>query len=151
MYYALLPSPHYITKEVSILKDKRKIAEVEKLKILISPKKFFNLNKIQIKDIIFYNADFNVQLNDLSFFGKLLKTEPNENEIIFKDSNIFYQNKYNEILFINKISNSRFFYDSNNLQNVLISENKIFNLPFKLLIKKDKFNKIINTSLTLKN
>ena len=150
LYYALLPSPHYITKEVSILKDKRKIAEVEKLKILISPKKFFNLNKIQIKDIIFYNADFNVQLNDLSFFGKLLKTEPNENEIIFKDSNIFYQNKYNEILFINKISNSRFFYDSNNLQNVLISENKIFNLPFKLLIKNDKFNKIINTSFDSK-
>ena len=89
-------------------------------------------------------------LNDLLFFEKLLKTEPNENQIIFKNSNIFYENKFNEILFINKISNSRFFYDSNNLQNVLISENKIFNLPFKLLIKNDKFNKIINSSFDSK-
>ena len=132
LYYALIPSPHYIAKNVSILKDKRKIAKVKKIKIFISSKNFFNFNKILINDIIFDNADFNIQLNDLSFFEKLLKTEPNENQIIFKNSNIFYENKYNEILFINKISNSRFFYDSNNLQNVLISENKIFNLPFKL-------------------
>ena len=146
LYYALVPSPHYTSKNVSIFKDKKKIAKVKKMKIYISSKNFFTFNKILIKDIIFSNADFNIQLNDLAFFEKLLKTEPNENQIIFKNSNIFYENKFNEILFINKISNSRFFYDSNNLQNVLISDNKIFNLPFKLLIKNDKFNKIINTS-----
>ena len=149
-YYALLPSPHYTSKNISILKDKRKIAKIEKMKILISSKNFFNFNKIFIKDIIFDKADFNIQLNDLSFFENLLKTEPNENQIIFKNSNIFYENKYNEILFINKISDSRFFYDSNNLQNVLVSENKIFNLPFNLLIKNDKFNKIINTDFISK-
>ena len=115
------------------------------MKIYISSKNFFTFNKISINDIIFNNADFNIQLNDLEFFEKLLKTEPNENQIIFKNSNIFYENKLNEILFINKISNSRFFYDANNLQNVLIADNKIFNLPFKLIIKNDKFNKIINT------
>ena len=150
LYYALIPSPHYLSKNVSILKDKRKIAKIEKMKILISSKNFFNFNKIFIKDIIFDKADFNIQLNDLSFFEKLLKTEPNENQIIFKSSNIFYENKYNEILFINKIRNSRFFYDSNNLQNVLVSENKIFNLPFNLSIKNDKFNKIINTNFISK-
>ena len=150
LYYALIPSPHYLSKNVSILKDKRKIAKIEKMKILISSKNFFNFNKIFIKDIIFDKADFNIQLNDLSFFEKLLKTEPNENQIIFKNSNIFYENKYNEILFINKIRNSRFFYDSNNLQNVLVSENKIFNLPFNLSIKNDKFNKIINTNFISK-
>ena len=150
LYYALIPFPHYVSKNVSILKDKRKIAKVKKMKIYISSKNFFDFNKILIKDIIFDNADFNIQLNDFEFFEKLLKTEPNENQIIFKNSNIFYENKFNEILFINKISNSRFFYDSNNLQNVLISNNKIFNLPFKVLIKNDKFNKIINASFNSK-
>ena len=148
--YALIPKPHYISKNVTIFNNKRKIAKVKKLKIYISSKNFFTFNKISINDIIFNNADFNIQLNDLEFFEKLLKTEPNENQIIFKNSNIFYENKYKEILFINKISNSRFFYDSNNLKNVLVSENKIFNLPFKLLIKNDKFNKIINTSFDIK-
>ena len=30
LYYALVPSPHYIAKDVSILKDKRQIAKVKK-------------------------------------------------------------------------------------------------------------------------
>ena len=30
LYYALIPSPHYISKNVSIFKDKRKIAKVKK-------------------------------------------------------------------------------------------------------------------------
>ena len=138
--YSFIPSPHYISKNVSIFKEKRKIANIGKIKILISSKNFF-YSIIFNKDIIFNNTDFNIQLNDLAFFEQLLKTEPNENQIIFKNSNIFYQNKDDEILFINKIKNSRFFYDSNNLQNVLISIIKIFNLPFKLYIKNDKFNK----------
>tara|TARA_Y100001936_G_scaffold43412_1_gene42223 strand:- start:403 stop:1893 length:1491 start_codon:yes stop_codon:yes gene_type:complete len=148
--YSLLPSPHYSSKNVSILKDEKKIAKVKNIKILISSKNFFAFNNVSIKDIIFNNADFNIQLSDLSFFQKLLKTEPNENKIIIKNSNIFYENKNEEILFINKIRNSKFFYDSKNLQNALFSENKIFNLPFKLLIKNDKFNKKINTNFNSK-
>ncbi len=150
LYYSLLPSPHYFSKNASILKDKKKIAKVKNVKILISSKNFLPLNKVLIKDIIFNNADFKIQLNDLTFFQKLLKTEPNENKIIIKNSNIFYENKNEEVLFINKIKNSKFFYDSKNLQNVLFSENKIFNLPFKLLIKNDKFNQRINLNFNSK-
>ena len=150
LYYSLLPSPHYSSKNVLILKDKKNIAKVKNIKILISSKNFFTFNKILIKDIIFNNADFNIQLNDLTFFLRLLKTEPNDNKIVIKNSNIFYENKDEEILFINKIRNSKFFYDSKNLQNVLFSENKIFNLPFKLLVKNDKFNKKIDVKFNSK-
>ena len=45
------------------------------------------------------------------------------------------------MLFLNKINNSEFFYDQFNLENVLISKNEIFNVPYKLVIKNDKFNK----------
>ena len=139
--YSFIPSPHYISKNVSIIKKEKEIANIGSIKILISSKNFFLFNNLSIQDIIFNNTDFNIQFEDFSFFEQLLKTEPNENKIIIKNSNIFYQNKDDEILFINKIKNSKFFYDSNNLQNVLISRNEIFNLPFKLYIKKNKFNK----------
>ena len=141
IYYALLPFPHYTSKNTFIFKDKKKIANIENIKIFISPKKFFSLNKVFVKDIIINKADFNVQLKDLSFFQKLLQTEPNENKIIIKNSNIFYENEKEEILFINKLSNSKFFYDQKNLQNVLYAKNEIFNLPFKISIKNNKFNK----------
>jgi len=150
IYYTLLPSPHYSSKNATILKDKKEIANIGNIKIFISPKKFFSFNKVFIKDIILNKSDFNIQFKDLSFFQKLLKTEPNENKIVIKNSNIFYENKDEEILFINKISDSKFFYDQKNLQNVLYAKNEIFNLPFKISIKNNKFNKKLITNFNSK-
>ena len=56
--------------------------------------------------------------------------EPNENKIIIKKSNIFFENSDEELLFLNKIKNSKFYFDSYNLENVLISKNEIFNIPY---------------------
>ena len=53
-------------------------------------------------------------------------------------------------MLINKIFSSKFFYDSNNLQNVLISKNEVFKVPFKIIIKNDKFNKKIFTKFNSK-
>ena len=50
--------------------------------------------------------------DDLLFFKNLLKLEPNDNKIIFKKSSIFFKNKNEEVLFINKINKSEFYYDS---------------------------------------
>ena len=94
-----------------------------------------------MKDLIFYKTEFNLYSEDLIFFQNLLKIEPNENEIKFKKSNIFLRNNNDELLFIHKINNSRFYYDSKNLQNVLTSNSEIFNVPIKINVKNDKFNK----------
>ena len=39
-------------------------------------------------------------------------TPPNDNKIVIKNSNIFFQNENDELLFLNKIKNSKFYYDS---------------------------------------
>ena len=141
--YGLLPKPHFVAKSLSIIRNEREIASVENLKLFTSVNKLFSFNKTNLKDLIFKNVDFNIYKNDLRFFTDLLKIEPNENKIIFKNSNIFFKNADDEVLFINKIKKAEFFYDSNNLQNILISTNEIFKIPFKLTIKNDKFNKKI--------
>ncbi len=141
--YVLLPKPHFSAKNVSIIRKGRVIANTENLKILMSINKFFKVNKINLKNLIFTKTDFNIYTEDLSFFFDLLKTEPNENKIIIRNSNIFFKNQNDEVLFINKIKKIEFFYDSNNLENVLISKNEIFKIPFKLRIENDKFNKEI--------
>ena len=141
--YGLLPKPHFVAKNLSIIRNGREIAVVGNLKLITSINKLFSFNKTNLKDLIFKNVDFNIYKNDLSFFYDLLKIEPNENKIIFKNSNIFFKNSNDEVLFINKIKNIEFFYDSNNLQNTLLSKNEIFKIPFKLSVKNDKFNKKI--------
>ena len=144
MNYNLLPRPHFSAKNLSILRNKKEIGLTKNLKVFIGLGQYFSFkNEIDIKDLAFHKTDFNIYLDDFLFFKNLLKTEPNENKIFFKKSNIFFKNQNEDVLFINKISNSKFYYDANNLQNVLISKNEVFKIPFKIIIKNDKFNKKI--------
>jgi hypothetical protein len=143
--YGLLPKPHFVIKDLLILKEDKEIGIVKNFKAYLKLNNFFSLKNLEITDLIFNRADFNIDQNDLSFFKKLLETPPNENSITIKNSNIFFEDGDGEVLFLNKIIHSKFFYDSFNLQNILNSKNEIFNVPYKLFIKNDKFNKTINT------
>ncbi len=142
--YGLLPKPHFSAKNATIIREKKEIASINNLKMFIEINQFFSKDDIKIKDLIFKSADFNISLKDFLFFQELLKTEPHENKIFIKDSNIFFKNENDEVLFINKIKSSKFYYDSNNLQNVLQSKNEVFNVPYTLTVKNDKFNKYVS-------
>ena len=141
--YRLFPKPHFVSSNSSIYEKQNSIADINKFKIYIDVNDFFSFNEISIKDLIFENTDFNLYKNDFNFFYRLLQTEPNENKIIIKNSNIFFRDNYDEVLFINKIFNSKFYYDQKNLENTLSSKNEIFNVPYNLIIRNDKFNKEI--------
>ena len=148
--YRLLPKPHYLAENLSLLRDDKEIAIANNFKIYLATSKFFSINKVEIKDLVFKKTDFNIGYDDFSFFLKLLDTEPNENKIIIKDGNIFFKSKEDDVLFINKIIDSKFYYDPNNLINIISSKNEIFNVPFKFIVKKDKFNKKIYTEFNSK-
>ena len=148
--YNFLPKPHFSSKNLSILNDQSKVGEVKNFKIYIDFKNFFKFNQIQTQDVIFDKAAFNIKKSDLSLFKKLLKIEPNRNKIKIKRSNIFFMNKDNEVLFINQINESQFYYDLKNLKNIFFSKGKIFNVPYKLIIGNDKLNEILNFELVSK-
>mgnify|MGYP001403830143 FL=1 len=148
--YNFLPKPHFSSKNLSILNDQSKVGEVKNFKIFIDFKNFFKFNQIQTQDVIFDKAAFNIKKSDLSLFKKLLKTEPNRNKIKIKRSNIFFMNKDDEVLFINQINDSQFYYDLKNLKNIFFSKGKIFNVPYKLIIGNDKLNEILNFELVSK-
>tara|TARA_B100000963_G_scaffold34991_1_gene25980 strand:- start:825 stop:2312 length:1488 start_codon:yes stop_codon:yes gene_type:complete len=142
--YNFLPKPHFSTKNLFLLNDKKKIGEVKNFKIFINFKNFFKFNQIQTQDVILDKADFKLEKSDLSFFTNFLKTEPHRNKIKIKRSNLFFLNKNDEVLFINQINDSRFFYDFKNLKNVLTLKGKVFNVPYKLIIGNDKLNKVLD-------
>ena len=148
--YVLLPSPHFVSKNLIINKDQQEIGVAKKFKIFISAKNLFSFDRIKINDMFFEDTDFNISSKNLSFFTNLLKIEPNSHRIFFRDSNLFFKNKNEELLFLNKINDSEFYYDSLNLNNVFTSSNEIFNIPYKLIFKNDKFNKVIYTKFKSK-
>ena len=117
--YILLPRPHFSAKNLSILRNKKEIGLAKNLRVFIGLGHFFSFkNEIKIQDLAFHKTDFNIYLDDFLFFKKLLQTEPNENKIYFKKSNIFFKNQNEDVLFINKISNSKFYYDANKLHHL---------------------------------
>ena len=146
--YGLLPLPHFVAKDLSIMRDDKQIGLSKNFKIFIKINNFLKINEIQMKTLIFNKTDFDLNKNDIIFFKNLLKTEPNENKILFKNSKIFFKNENDELLFINKIYDADFYYDQNKLENVLVSKNKVFNFPYKLQVKNDKFNKILTSKFS---
>ena len=78
--YSLLPKPHFLTKNLSINREKKEIGLVKNFKIYISIGNFFKFNQIDIKDLVFNKGDFNISKDDFVFFKNLLNIEPNENK-----------------------------------------------------------------------
>ena len=144
--FSLLPQPHFISKDFSILKDNLEIAKINKFKIYISNEKYFSFNDITIRDLIFDKAEFNLNKKNFSFFKKLFLTDPNKENVIIKNSKIFFKDLADDTLFILEIDEGKFFYDYNKLENILISKNEIFNLPFSLEVKNEYFNKRLITN-----
>jgi len=148
--YSLLPKPHFKSKNLSILENDKIIANVKNFRIFFSIDKLFSLDDFEMKDIILDETEFSFYKKDFSFFKKLLKTEPSKNSIIIKNSKIFFKDNDEDVLFINKIFNGEFYYDSKNLENIFSSKNEVFKIPYKLIIKNDKFKKKVFTKFNSK-
>ena len=144
--YNLFPTPHFNVIGSSIFKDQIEISKIKKLKIFISVNDLFSLKNIKVKDLIFENANFRLNKKNYNFFIKLINKDFKNGDLIIKNSNIFFENSEEEVLFINKILKIRYFYEPKELKNILYSENEIFNIPFsiKTFFNEDK-NKIFST------
>ena len=147
--YSFFPVPNFTFRDVSILKNNKNLANVKHLRINISFKNLFSLNSIKIKDIFLENSNFNFYKDNANFFIKLLKNDFSDSSIKVIDSNIFFKNFEEEVLFINKINNMKYYYDDKNSQNILYTENEIFNLPYSLELKDHETEKKIFTKFNL--
>jgi hypothetical protein len=147
--YSFFPRPYFTSKNSTISNNQNEISEIKKLKIYVSLNSLFSLDKIKIKDIILENANFNLTYNNSNFFIKLLDKSYKDYDFVIRDSSIFYRNKENEVLFINKINNIKYSYDIKSLKNIATSENEIFNLPYTLELYNKKNEKKLFFKLNL--
>ena len=148
--YSIFPKPHFVTKNLKISKNGKEIANVKRFKIFISINRFFALNQIEVRDILFDKTEFDINKSDFNFFKKLLDIPPTKDEIIIKNSSLFYKDENDNTLFIKQIINSKFYYDLKNLENVGTFKSEVFNIPIKFNIKKSEKNKEIFSKLVSK-
>ena len=144
--YNLFPKPNFVFKDSSFLDQVENSGEI---KIYISPKYLLFPSKIKIEDVIFNYMNFNLNKESHNFFIKLLASDFSNFTLKIKNSNIFYKNIENDVLFINKINKIEYFYDIKNLKNILLADNEIFNIPYKIKIQDDLFKKKIISKINL--
>ena len=148
--YNFFPRPHFTFTDSTISYNQDEISKIKKIKIYISLKNLFSLNNFKVKDIILENANFKLSNQNHNFFINLLDQNFKTGNFIINDSKIFFRNRENEVLFINKIINLKYFYENTNQQNIIISKNEIFNLPYLVKLYDDKIQKKIFSKLDSK-
>ena len=147
--YKFLPRPHFITSESSLIFNENKISEINKLKIYVSLESLFSLKNMKIKNVIIEEANFNLNKNNYSFFIKLLDSNFEDIKLEILDSNIFYKNLENDVLFINHIESAKYIYDPKEFKNILYSKNNIFNLPYSMELSNNEEEKKLNSKINI--
>ena len=130
--YNFFPRPHFTVNESSVFDEEKEISKIKNLKIYISLENLFSLENIKINDVIISNANFNLDKENYDFFIKILDNNFLERNLKIENSKVFFRSDENEVLFINKILELDYNYDSNESKNFIVSENEIFNLPYKI-------------------
>ena len=147
--YQFLPRPHFTTNNSSIRFKEDKITEIKKLKIYISLDNLFSLKTIKLNHVILEDANFNLNKNNHRFFYNLLDSNFKDFKFEILNSNVFYRSLKKEVLFINNISNAKYYFDPKEIKNILYSNNEIFNLPYSIKIFDNKIDKIIHSEINL--
>jgi len=142
--YNFFPRPFFTFQKVSFLNQEKNLGEI---KVNISPSQLFFSKDIKIGDATLQNVSFSVNKKNYNFFIDLLKNDYSNFEFEIKNSNIFYNNIKDDILFINKINKIKYYYDKKKFSNFLIAESEIFNIPYFMKIQNNFENKEIENSI----
>ena len=141
--YRLFPKPHFLLKDVKLKEeiDSKILGNSKNLKIFISANKFFSFKNLEIKDLIFENTEFKMNTSDIKMFKNIYVINKSKNNLKFKNSILFYINKFNDVIFLADIDKLNFSYNIEDDINELVSNFSIYNIPFTLNVKNEKKNK----------
>jgi hypothetical protein len=106
---------------------------------------------MKVKNIVIEEANFNFNKNNYDFFIKLLGSNFEDIKLEILDSNIFYKNLENDVLFINHIENAEYIYDPKQFKNTLYSKNNIFNLPYSMELSNNEEEQKLNSKINIES
>jgi hypothetical protein len=148
--YKILPSPNFEVSNVILSTDSDKkfneFAQIKKMKIYVSIGKLYSQKELEIKKIIFSEANFNINKNSFYYINDFFKKKISSKKISIKKSKAFFRKSgdKNDVVALSSIQKSKIFYDERDNNNKLVIDGSIFNTQYNLNFLKN----IANLSLT---
>ena len=132
--YRILPSPHFLIKDTTILindnEKPKSIAEIKILKVFFSQRNLLNKEKMNIQKIVISKANFTLLKKDFKVFNKYSNFKFSNKKIKINNSNIFFKNHLNEVISIVRIDKSTLFFDNKKLLNTFKLKGETYAVPF---------------------
>jgi len=148
--YKILPSPNFEISNVILSTDSDKkfneFVQIKKLKIYVTIRKLHSQKKLEIKKIIFLEANININKNSFYYINDFFRKKISSKKIIIKKSKIFFRENVDkkDAVALSSIQKSKIFYDEKENSNKIIIDGSIFNTQYNL----NFLRSITNLSLT---
>jgi len=145
--YKILPSPNFEISNVILSTDSDKkfneFAQIKKLKIYISILKLHSQKKLEIKKIMFSEANLNINKNSFYYINDFFRKKSSTKKIIIKKSKIFFRENIDkkDVISLSSIQKSEIFYDEKKNSNKIIIDGSIFNTKYNLSFLRNITNK----------
>jgi len=145
--YKILPSPSFEISNVILSTDSDKkfneFAQIKKLKIYVSIRKLYSQKKLEIKKIIFLEANLNINKNSFYYINDFFRKKSSSKKIIIKKSKIFFRESVDkkDTIALSSIQKSKIFYDEKENSNKIIIDGSIFNTQYNLNFLRSIANK----------
>lgn len=124
------------------------------MKIYVYVKNLHNQNKLNIKNIVILEANFNINKNSYNHINNFFKKKISNKKIQIKKSKIFFKenNSKKKVVALSTINKSTLFYDQKNNINKMIIEGSIYNIKYNLTLLRNFYKKnTIDFKMKFKN
>ena len=141
--YKILPGPNFEISNVILSTDSDKkfddFVQIKKMKIYVFITKLHKQEELEIKKIVFSQANININKDSFNYFDNFLKKKISSKKIEIKKSKIFFKekNEGKNTLALSSINRAKIFYDQKNNNNKLNIKGTIFNTKYNLNINRN--------------
>ena len=141
--YKILPGPNFEISNVILSTDSDKkfddFVQIKKMKIYVFVTKLHKQEELEIKKIVFSQANININKDSFNYLDNFLKNKISSKKIEIKKSKIFFKekNEGKNTLALSSINRTKIFYDKKNNNNKLNIKGTIFNTKYNLNINRN--------------
>ena len=153
--YAILPTPHFVAKNVTVLNknlEKYDGILIKKFKVKISQKNLFTYKNFIIKEIILEDNLIDIRKSNFNNFINFFSEKLSKKNINLIKTKIIYSDDYGETVLIAPLKKVFLKYNEASNFNYLTSKGKLYNQQFTIEFKKQiSDNEETNIFFELKN